>query len=76
MIPTVVSPVVAGTVRQVFLNCALDVDPIPPLPITPGAWTLQYEFFAIGFPILTVLVEFHFPNTGDPTAHITSESNR
>jgi hypothetical protein len=61
---------------QVFLNCALDIHPIPALAIAPGTWILEYEFFAIGFPILTVLIELNFPSTGDPTARIISESNR
>jgi len=60
----------------VFLNCALDIDPLPPLPIPPGIWVLEYEFFAVSFPILTVRIELNLPVTGDPTARLISESNR
>jgi len=38
----------------VYLNSALDVVPLPRLPITPGTWTLRYEFYAINFPLLSV----------------------
>jgi hypothetical protein len=54
--------------RSVFLNTALDVRPQPSLPITNGVWTLQFEFFAIGFPLLTVCVDLSLKNDSRPTA--------
>ena len=40
-----------------YLNTALDVRPLPSLPIAQGMWLLKFEFFAIDFPLLTVIVE-------------------
>jgi hypothetical protein len=62
--------------QQVFLNGALDVYPISPLPITPGVWTMEYEVFAIGFPVLVVQIELDFPSTGDPSARVLGQNTR
>ena len=62
--------------EQVFLNCALDVVPQQPLPITPGVWNLEYEFFAINFPILTVQIELTIAPRKDPIARIVDETAR
>lgn len=40
-----------------YLNSALDVTPLPRLPITPGVWMLRYEFVAIDFPLLSATIE-------------------
>ena len=61
-------------IRQgVFLNNALDVRPIPRLPMSTGIWTLEYEFFAIGFPVLTVRVQLNMEEAGKPTARISND---
>jgi hypothetical protein len=43
--------------NRVYLNSALDYAPLPYLPITQGRWNLEFEFVAIGFPMLTVEIE-------------------
>lgn len=45
------------TADGVYLNSALDVDPLPRMPIAPGTWILRYEFVAIGFPPLSASIE-------------------
>jgi hypothetical protein len=45
-----------------YLNSALDVAPLPKLPFTCGKWILRFEIFAIGFPVLTVLIELDLPD--------------
>lgn len=57
----------------VFLNSALDVLSAPCLPITPGTWQLRYEFFAIDFPVLSVLVDFTLTDRYEPSAKIHSQ---
>jgi hypothetical protein len=42
---------------RVYLNSALDVVPLPCLPMSVGTWKLWYEFLAIDFPVLQVLIE-------------------
>ena len=65
-----------GTVHEeqgVFLNTALDVFGAPHLPISPGVWMLRYEFFAIDFPVLSVLIELTLTDWAKPTARILSQ---
>jgi hypothetical protein len=57
----------------VYLNTALDVTAPPRLPITPGTWQLRFEFFAIDFPVLSVLIELNFSNWNDPTVQILAQ---
>jgi len=66
-------PVVVHQERDVFLNTALDVDAPPRLPITPGVWRLRYEFFAIDFPVLSVLVELTVLADNEPSAKLISQ---
>ena len=69
-------PLPSGSVpTAVYLNCALDA-PLSPLPMTAGVWTLEYEFFAIGFPILVVLIELTFAPSEVPQARIVTETFR
>src|SRR5438128_1204729 len=42
--------------------------PVKPLPINAGLWNLEYEFFAIGFPVLVVLLELTFAPNEVPQA--------
>jgi hypothetical protein len=66
------SPVMRGR-PGVFLNSALDVAGGRPLPITPGAWTLRYEFFAINFPVLSVSIELTLRDGREPSARIVTQ---
>lgn len=54
----------------VFLNTALDVVDAQLLPITLGIWQLRYEFFAIDFPVLSVLVELTVTDWNAPSAKL------
>lgn len=54
----------------VFLNTALDRVGPQSLPITPGTWVLRYEFFAIDFPVLSVLVELILRDHSEPRASV------
>jgi hypothetical protein len=63
-------------VPGVFLNSALDVVGPPHLPITSGVWILRYEFFAIDFPILSVLIELTLLDGAEPTARILTQDVR
>jgi hypothetical protein len=56
--------------QGVFLNTALDVVGPQRLLTTPGIWVLHYEFFAIGFPLLSVLIELTLENWSEPRAKI------
>lgn len=56
--------------QHVYLNSALDLTPTPHLNITEGTWELEYEFYAIGFPVLTVVIEFVWPHSGSPSARV------
>jgi hypothetical protein len=69
----IVRPAMMDEKVGVFLNSALDVFVAPQLPITPGAWQLRYEFFAIDFPVLSVLVDFTLTNQYEPSAVIRSQ---
>ena len=51
----------------VYLNTALDVAGAPDLHLFPGVWTLRYEFFAIDFPVLSVLIELTLTDTPETT---------
>lgn len=57
----------------VFLNAALDVVRAPRLPITSGRWQLQYEFFAIGFPVLSLLIELNVSDWNNPSTRILAQ---
>jgi hypothetical protein len=57
----------------VFLNTALDVVAPPRLPITLGVWHLRYDFFAIDFPVLSVLVELTITDWNQPSAKLLSQ---
>lgn len=66
------SPYARG-VERVYLNSALDLIPTPDLPITKGTWEMQYEFYAIDFPLLTVVIELAWPDDGPPSARVLRE---
>jgi hypothetical protein len=36
-------------------------------------WLLQYDFYAIGFPLLSVVIELSAVNWDHPTARIVSQ---
>jgi hypothetical protein len=57
----------------VFLNTALDLAAPPRLAITPGDWHLRYEFFAIGFPLLSVLVELTLTDWNQPSPKLVAQ---
>jgi hypothetical protein len=78
--PTVKTPATRayqGSLSQsearIYLNSALDVYPVPDLPITSGVWILRFEFFAIDFPVLTVDVELDFTLNDSPQARILEQ---
>ncbi len=58
-----------------FLNRALDLVPKPCVPITYGVWELEYEFYAIGFPVLTVVMEVTWSSNGQLAAKILRQNN-
>lgn len=57
----------------VFLNSAFDAVPAPSLPITVGAWELEYEIVAIGFPRLTVSVRVDLTEHSMVEARVASQ---
>jgi hypothetical protein len=57
----------------VFLNTAYDVAAAPRLPISAGVWRLRYEFFAIDFPVLSVLIDLTLTDWNDPRATILTQ---
>jgi hypothetical protein len=57
----------------VYLNSALDVVGAGRLPIDTGTWTLRYEFYAIGFPLLSVSIELRLTDWNQPAATIVSQ---
>ncbi|HMB84510.1 MAG TPA: hypothetical protein VKI40_10730 [Terriglobales bacterium] len=57
----------------VFLNSAYDVLAAPRLPITLGTWQLRYDFFAIDFPVLSVLIELSLVDWEQPKATILTQ---
>ena len=58
---------------RVYLNSALDLTPTPSLRITSGIWELTYEFHAIDFPILRVVVELQWPKKGRSWVKVLSQ---
>lgn len=60
----------------VYLNSALDVTPKPALPIVDGNWRLRYEVYAIGFPLLSVLVRLRLGSGRQPQAEIVNLPDR
>lgn len=62
-----------GEQQHVYLNTALDLIPTPYLKITPGVSELTYEFYAINFPILRVVIRLRWPKTGRPTARVLEQ---
>ena len=63
----------APLATEIYLNSALDVAPIPPLPIAPnGVWTFRYEFVAIGFPLLSVSIEINL-DSKNPAARLVDQ---
>jgi hypothetical protein len=62
-----------GRSFTIFLNNALDVTPLPALSIGPGTWILQYEFFAIDFPMLEVEICLTLDAAANPAAEIVSQ---
>lgn len=59
---------------KVYLNTALDLSPRVPLRITPGKWTLRYEFVAIDFPLLRVDIRFEYRDSGESQVELLSQS--
>jgi hypothetical protein len=59
--------------EQVYLNTARDVARAQHLPLTKGRWEIEYEFYAIGFPLLRVLIEFNWPAFGPVTTSVIAE---
>jgi hypothetical protein len=57
----------------VFLNTALDLAGAQRLTVVPGKWRLRYEFFAIDFPVLSVLVELTLTDWDSVDARIVSQ---
>jgi hypothetical protein len=55
---------------QVFLNTVLDVVGSHALQITLGVWHLRYEFFAVGFPVLSATVELTVKDWSKPSARL------
>lgn len=68
-----VVPPTALVDRGVYLNSALDVVGGGLLPITPGAWMLRYEFYAIDFPLLSLSIELTVSSSHEPVATIVSQ---
>lgn len=79
--PTVVVPAASGSPqgialirdRGLYLNSALDVVGAGRLPLGEGSWELRYEFYAIGFPLLTLSVELDITNWDMPKASVLSQ---
>jgi hypothetical protein len=57
----------------VYLNSAEDVLGADRLNMIPGVWWLKYEFYAIGFPLLSLQIELAFTNLDTCTAEIISQ---
>lgn len=62
-----------GGQRSVLLNTALDVAAAPRLPIGLGEWHLRYEFYAIGFPVLSVSVGLTLKDWDEPSARVLNQ---
>lgn len=63
-----------GEQQHVYLNSALDLIPTPHLKITPGVSELTYEFYAINFPVLRVVIKLRWPKTGRPSARVLEQT--
>jgi hypothetical protein len=50
-------PPIAAAREGLYLNSALDYSPMPCVPTVHGNVTLEYEFLAIGFPVLSVRIQ-------------------
>ena len=59
--------------RGVHLNSAYDVIGAGRLPMNAGVWMLRYEFYAIGFPLLSVLVRLNVTDWEQPAAKLVSQ---
>ena len=66
-------PTATRETPSVFLNTALDEVIEPRLPIAPGVWNLRYEFFAVDFPLLSVLVELTLTADDNPRAIVLNQ---
>ena len=62
-----------GILQVPHLTSALDVVGAGRLPITSGAWALRHEFYAIDFPLLSVLIELTVKTSSEPFATIISQ---
>lgn len=59
----------------VHLNTALDVSPIVPVLTKFGLWLLEYEFYAIEFPLLSVEIELALQPGKSPEVKIVSQNS-
>jgi hypothetical protein len=59
--------------KHVYLNSALDLIPTPSLPITRGTWELTYEFHAIEFPVLRVVIKLRWPKKGRSWVNVLAQ---
>ncbi len=57
----------------VFLNTAYDFAAAPRIPVSVGVWWFRYEFFAIDFPVLAVLIELTLTDWNAPRATIVNQ---
>lgn len=60
-------------VERLYLNSALDRRPTEALPLSHGLCELEYEVFAIGFPLLTVKIELTWPRHGPILSRLTRQ---
>jgi hypothetical protein len=58
---------------RLYLNSALDLIPKPALDISWGTWKLEYQFHAVGFPLLSVVIRLEWPQNGLPSASVASQ---
>lgn len=70
---TLTGPIAIRDEPGVLLNTALDLVGAPRLPITTGVWKLRYEFFAIDFPVLSLLIELTVVDWSNPSARILAQ---
>lgn len=70
---SLVEPVMVPDETGILLNTALDLAQAPRLPITSGEWLLRYDFFAIGFPMLSLTIMLRFANWNDTEASIVAQ---
>ena len=68
-----IGPIIKDEKLGVFLNTALDLIRAQRLPMTQGVWRLRYEFFAIGFPVLSVLVELTLTDSHEASAKLLTQ---